>query len=189
MAVRGIFKFAMAGRGTGGFNVTFQNAERVKRIINEVEDGLRQEANKEMRDAAQRIAKSLIPDMKSMAAMSPVAIAPALADTARAKRDRLVMVQVGGVNPKLSGFKPYKRASGRNINKGSREDTSRNIRGTLAWGSELGPYPGSEINRYGVPRRESGYWVQPAIQSNLDRAKAEYEEALDEIIRTKSRYR
>lgn len=189
MAVRGIFSFGMPGRGSGGFNVAFQNLELVRDILGEVESGMQDQANKEMRDAAQQIAKSLIPAMKSMAAMSPMPIAPALAETARAKRDRMVVVQVGGVNPKLSGFKGYRRAGRRNIGGGARESNSRNYRTTLAWASEMGPYPGSAINRFGVPRRESGYWVQPAIQSNLDRAKAEYEAALDKIVRTRSRYR
>lgn len=188
------FAFGMPGRGSGGFNVVFQNADVVKRIMGDIEDGMRKESNKELRDAAQGIARSLIPSIKGMAAMSPNPIAKAMAETARAKRDRLVMVQVGGVNPKLSGFKSgvgIKRASGRTMSKlaGGRAKTSRSYRTTLAWASEMGPYPGSAFNRFRVPRRESGYYVQPAINANMDRAKAEYADALNKLIRERSKYR
>ncbi len=47
----------------------------------------------------------------------------------------------------------------------------------------------SAFNRFRVPRRESGYYVQPAINANMDRAKAEYAEALNKLIRERSKYR
>lgn len=47
------FSFGMPGRGSGGFNVVFQNADVVKRIMGDIEDGMRKESNKELRDAAQ----------------------------------------------------------------------------------------------------------------------------------------
>lgn len=188
------FSFGMPGRGSGGFNVSFQNADTVKRILGDIEDGMRKEANKELRDAAQQIARSLIPSIQGMAAMSPMPIAKKMAETARAKRDRLVVVQVGGVNPKLSGFRSgvgSRRASRTTKSQlaGGRSATSRNYRTTLAWASEMGPYPGSAFNRFRVPRRTSGYYVQPAINANMDRAKAEYSEALNKLIRERSRFR
>ena len=70
-----------------------------------------------------------------------------------------------------------------------RQGTSRNYRTTLAWASEMGPYPGSAYNRFKVPRRPSGYYVQPAVNANVERAKREYAAALDKLIREKSRYR
>lgn len=190
----GTFGFGMPGRGGGGFNVTFQNAERVKEILSDIEDGMRSEANKELRAASKKIAASLIPSIKAFAAMSPMPIARALAATARPKSDRLVMVQVGGVNPKLRGFEKnvgIKRASARTrkVMASGRQGTSRNYRTTLAWASEMGPYPGSAYNRFKVPRRPSGYYVQPAVNANLERAKREYSDALDKLIREKSRYR
>ena len=190
----GLFRGGMSGRGGGGINVTFQNAERVKEILSDIEDGMRKDANKELRDAAGEIARTLIPSIKAFAAMSPMPIAKAMADTARVKRDRLVSVQIGGVNPKLSGFKRgvgIVRATPRtqSMLKGGRPGTSANYRTTLAWASELGPYPGSAWNRFRVGRRESGYYVQPAIKANLRRAIKEYESALDKLIRERSRYR
>lgn len=183
----GNLSFGMPGRGPGGFRVTFQNGEALSRAFAKIESGLRKQAQGEMRTAAQEIAKSLIPSIKAFAAMSPMPIAPALADTAMAKRDRMVMVQVGGRNPRLSGFKRgvgIKRATERTTVKlkGGRPGTSANYRTTLAWASEKGPYPGSKWNRYRVPRRESGYYVAPAINSHLRRAIREYEIALDKII-------
>lgn len=190
----GSFGFGMPGRGSGGFNVTFQNAALVKRILNDIEDGMRSEANRELRGAAKEIARSLIPSIKAFAAMSPMPIARAMAYTARPKSDRLVMVQVGGVNPTLRGFKRnvgIKRATARTrtIMASGRQGTSRNYRTTLAWASEMGPYPGSAYNRFKVPRRPSGYYVQPAVNANVERAKREYAAALDKLIREKSRYR
>lgn len=190
----GLFRGGMPGRGGSGINVTFQNAERVKEILSDIEDGMRKDANKELRDAAGGIARSLIPSIKAFAAMSPMPIAKAMAETTRVKRDRLVSVQIGGVNPKLSGFKRgvgIMRATPRtqSMLKGGRPGTSANYRTTLAWASELGPYPGSAWNRFRVGRRESGYYVQPAIKANLRRAIKEYESALDKLIRERSRYR
>ena len=190
----GLFQGGMSGRGGGGINVTFQNAERVKAILNDIEDGMRKDSNRELRDAAGAIARTLIPSIKAFAAMSPMPIAKAMADTTRVKRDRLVSVQIGGVNPKLRGFKSgvgIKRASERTMSKlkGGRPGTSRNYRTTLAWASEMGPYPGSVWNRFRVGRRESGYYVQPAIKSNMGRVIKEYESALDKLIRERSRYR
>lgn len=190
----GDFSFGQGKSGGSGFRVTFQNLDLLNRKVAELENGLRVQANKEMRDAAQNIARSLIPSIQAMAAMSPNPIAPALAATARAKRDRMVMVQIGGVNPKLSGFKRgvgIKRMSPttRSRLKGGRDATSRNYRTTLAWASEMGPYPGSAFNRFRVPRRESGYYVQPAINASMDRAIKEYSDAIERIILGRSDYR
>jgi hypothetical protein len=179
-------------RGSGGFYVTFQNVDYVRSVMAEIEDGLQKTESKNLRQAAKTIAAEvLIPALSTAAGSSGVPLAPAFADTARPKADRVVMVQVGGVNPKIRGFRAYKRAGsgkGRKSKQTVRDSTSRNYRTTLAWGSELGPFPGSKVNHYAAPR-SSGHWVRPGTQKAIPEAKARYEAAIAEIIARSSRYR
>jgi hypothetical protein len=128
-----------------------------------------------------------------------------MAETARPKRDRVIAVQVGGVNPPLSGFRRgvgIKRAGGRvgggtrQMNGSVRRDaTSRTFRTTLAWGSEFGPLggrrqptrgnnvPASAVNHYKVPRRyPKGYWVLPAVEDVRVKARDQFRAAVDQII-------
>ena len=178
--------FSGATSTGGGFYVTWQNIDLITSILSEVEDSLRKQETKELRASAKQIAKDVvIPALKRSAAASPVPIAPAFADTARPKSDRVVMVQIGGVNPKLSGFKSHvgtRRAKkGAGSLKGGREATSKNYRTTLAWGSELGPYPGSKHNHYAVGRSTS-WWVRAGTQEAIPGALERYEYALSKII-------
>ena len=81
---------------------------------------------------------------------------PKMADTIRPKADRLPIVRIGAVNPKLSGFKARKRGSGtrRNMNPAG-------YKGSLAWGIEFGPHPASSRSVYGRPRNDRGYVLGP----------------------------
>lgn len=200
-------RFTMPGRGGGGFRVDFYGADALqealdsmgKELVWDDNGGLvpqRLAANREMRAAAKSIAHDLlVPQMKRTARSAPVKIARAMAETARAKSDRLIMVQVGGVNPPLSGFKRgvgVKRAKG--VTSSGRDATSRTYRTTLAWGSEFGPkggrrlpsrgrnIPAREVNHYKVPRSERGYWVVPAVENVRQRAVDRWEDALTRII-------
>lgn len=82
-----------------------------------------------------------------------------MADTARAVNDRLPVVKVGKVNPKLSGFKRTKNRT--------------YARGQLGYGSEYGPLGGARkgkhrglgVNYYGKPRADRGYWITYAVGS------------------------
>lgn len=192
----GRFTFFGQNRGSGGMYVTWENLDVVRIILANTEDGLRTTANREMRQGTVKIANEVvIPALKQSAASSGVPIAPAMADTMRAKSDRVVTVRVGAVNPKLSGFKRgvgegrAKKTGNQHLKWGSA--TSRNYRTTLAWGSEMGPGSTSHGNHYAVARNESGYWVQPGINSNgtLEKVKAAYAKLLDSIIEKYSRYR
>ena len=191
------------GRSTGGVFVTFENLDKVNAILNEVEDALRKTANGAMREGAKDIANSIvIPQLKRAARSSPIRISRALAETARAKSDRVVMVQIGGVNPALEGFKRgvgEGRANGRKTSTG-RVSTSRTWRTTLAWGSELGPWPdgraprkdgkrGAPVNHYRAARNESGYWVQPGTQNAIPAAHKAYAVLIESIITKHSRFR
>lgn len=196
-----------SGRSTGGMSLTWINGREVQKRMEQIADGLawddsgnlisrKTAANRELRTAAKSIATDiLIPQMKRTARTAPDKIARAMAETARAKSDRIVVVQVGGVNPPLRGFKRgvgHKRARGRTMSTG-RDSTSRNWRTTLAWGSEFGPWPGGRavkadksrggfVNHYRVARTSRGYWVIPAITDVMGKAQARYGEAVDDII-------
>jgi hypothetical protein len=192
----GVLSGAGGGRSSGGFSATWQNIDLVNRILSEIEAELKPTANKEMRKGSKRIAQDvLIPALTMSAYSSGVPIAPAMAGTMRAKSDRVVTVVVGGVNPKLSGFKAgvgAKRAKkGAGGLKGGRAATSRNYRTTLAWGSELGPYPGASHNHYAISRSERGHWVQPGVRApgTLTAVKDAYADLLNLIIAKYSRYR
>ena len=127
-----------------------------------------------LRDGSQQIAqRDLIPELKKGAAASGVPIAPAMADTARARADRIVVVKVGAVNPKgLSGYRPRSRGTG------------KNYRTNLALGSNYGPTD-PDVNHYAVGRTRSGHWVQPTVNSNgtHKRVQDAYRRLLADILR------
>jgi hypothetical protein len=210
MALVGGRRFTQSGRDSGGFNVEFDGVAYVQMKMARIGDGLtwnrdgtdlipsRTAANRELRDAAGEIARDLlIPQMKRTARSAPVPIARAMAETARVKRDRVIAVQVGGVNPPLSGFRRgvgVKRAQGRTGGK-MRRPTSRTFRTTLAWGSEFGPLggrrqpsrgnnvPGGPVNHYKVARNyPRGYWVLPAVEDIRSKALQRFKRAVDEVV-------
>lgn len=193
-------RFDFSGRGShltggtqgGGFYVAMMNAETVNAIVASVGRQMKTATNSQIRDAAKDIAARVVKPALDTAKMEAT---PRIAKhmEVRARRDRLVGVQIGSVNPKgLKGFRANKSES-----KGGRT--------TLAWGSELGPRggrrsggrPGSRpprgVNHYGVPRRRGGYWVQPTVQKVIPQVVKEYNEAIYEIwqwaIRSKPRSR
>ena len=212
MARAGWADMRASGRGSGGFGVSWYGADGLQEALGRFADELvwddngglvprRLAANREMRAAAQAIGRDLlIPQMKRTARSSPTKIARAMAETARAKSDRLIMVQVGGVNPALSGFRRgvgVKRANGRSSSSG-RDASSRTFRTTLAWGSEFGPaggrrqpsrgdnIPARPVNHYRVPRLNPdggrGYWVLPAVENVMVKAQDRWEDALNAIV-------
>jgi hypothetical protein len=201
---------SMGGRDSGGFVVQWYGDDALRETLDSISTdlmafddngnylGARTAANREMRQAAKKIAQDLlIPQIKRTARSSPVKISRAMAETARAKTDRMVAVQVGAVNPPLSGFRRgvgVKRAGGRTGGRG-RDASSRTFRTTLAWGSEFGPkggrrqpsrgnnIPRGEVNHYKVPRNESGYYVLPAVENVMSRVGEYWDDALDRIFR------
>lgn len=190
-----------SGRSSGGFQASWQNVSLVesalKKITNDIaandaRTAVRSIASSHLRKEVKKIAEDeVVPALHRSAAASPTRIAKHM--SIRAKADRFVSVQIGGANPKgLVGFKPYigaSRAEGRTITAGKRAKTSRTYRTTLAWGSEFGPHPESKVNHYGLPRSEKGYWVQPGVNSVMDRVRDKYADALQDMIDKFSRRR
>lgn len=119
---------------------------------------MQRELRKQVRIMANDV---IVPALKQKAQATGHPLDARMADTARAVNDRLPVVKVGYVNPKLSGFK--------------RTATTRRkyARGQLAYGSEYGPKGGARagrhdglgVNYYGKPRNERGYWIYWAINS------------------------
>jgi len=147
-------------------------------------------AKGQLRQGTKTIANDyLIPELKATAASSGVPIAPAMAATARTRTDRLVVVTIGRVNPKLSGFKSAVGIA--KAEKQGRKRHSQSMRTSLAWGSDLGPHPSNPGNPYGVPRNEQGYWVRATIARPdvFQTVKEKYQELLGQILNDYGRYR
>ncbi len=93
-----------------------------------------------------------------------------MAETVRTKADRMPVVRIGAVNPKLSGWR-----SGRPEN--------RRYRGSLAWGIERGPGPGRP-NRYRQPRSGRGYILGPNMALIADRVLPRYRQLVYRALQT-----
>ena len=154
------------GSRRGGFDVTIEGVEDVIAVLREIEDGYLKETNKKLRRYTRLLANTeLIPALKLSAAYSDVPIAVAMADTARVKSDRIVVVKIGTTNPKLSGFKSgigegKARVRKHKISGTSITSSSQSYRTTLAFGSDRGPM--GDINYYSVPRARS-HWVMRTL--------------------------
>lgn len=118
---------------------------------------MQRELRKQVKVMSDRV---IIPALRRQALATGDPLTIAMAATARAKQDRLPIVKVGAVNPKVSGFK--------------RTEVSRRprARGQLAWGSERGPWDhdapsgiGRKTGAYARARNPRGYWVYWAISS------------------------
>lgn len=117
---------------------------------------------RELRKRSREMSNEVIlPAIREAASASGSLFNARIGDTARAVNDRLPIVKVGKVQPKLSGWKYVKQAE------------RSTMRGTLAYGSEYGPKGGARkgkhkglgVNYYGKPRNDRGYWITPAINS------------------------
>lgn len=128
-------------------------------------------ATGELRAGTKAIANDLlIPELKAAAAASGVPIAVAMANTARARADRVVVVKIGAANPKLSGFRRGKDAK---------------YRTGMAWGSELGG------EHYGVARNGAGYWVRPLVTGTelFGKTRDAYDDLIGRILAKYGRHR
>lgn len=145
--------------------------KEVQRFLkDQIADKDLKESTGKLRAGSKAIAEELIlPELKAAAARSGVPIAGRIADTARAKADRVVVVKIGATNPKLSGFRRGK-------------DTK--YRTGMAWGSEQGGL------RYGVSRNEAGYWVRPLMTGSdtWRKVRDRYQALLADILAEYGRY-
>lgn len=136
--------------------------------LDELGETVRKTENARMRAAAFAISSRLVPSVRSAVASSPAPQAGAVAATTKAKRDRMVVVQVGGTNPKLSG---WRRSAG-----------NKRWRGSVAWGVEKGNYPGTR-NEYRVGRSR-GYGIGPRLEQITEDTAEEYTQVVLDIARS-----
>lgn len=102
----------------------------------------------------------IVPALRAQANTTGDKLTGRMAATARGKSDRLPVVKVGAVNPKISGFRR------------TQSGVRNRARGALAWGSERGPWApdapsglGKRVGRYARPRNPGGYWIGQAISN------------------------
>lgn len=167
----------MAVGSGAGFVVDFSDTKQLLEDLNDARDALNAlddlrgvrgyspagtRMMRELRKQTQVMARQvIIPAVQERGRATGYTLDARMADTARAMNDRLPVVKVGAVNPKVSGFK--RTAVG----------DRKYARGQLAWGSEKGSKGGAKrgrhaglgVNYYGHQRVEPGRWIYWAINS------------------------
>lgn len=111
--------------------------------------GDRRALNAELRQHSKAIATDLLPEVRAAVAKSPAPQARKMAATARVHSDRVPVIVVGKVNPKLSGFR----------RRGQSAAEAKRRRGSLAAGVLQGGKGGrrdtkADENYYRIPRNE-----------------------------------
>lgn len=148
------------------FNPNKDDITSFLRRLDELDTTVKKRENAKMRGAARAISERLVPTVASAVRRSPAPQAGAVAATTKAKSDRMVVVQVGARNPKLSGWR--------------RNGNNRRWRGSVAWGVEKGSYPGTR-DEYGIPRSSRGHGIGPALNDISEQVADDYAEVLVEI--------
>lgn len=162
----------MAGtRGAPGaaFTIELQGLESVLADLQYFSRDVKRLVNGELRRESKMIATAALPVIRGLVARGRPPQSEKMADTVRARYDRVPMVAVGAVNPRLSGFR-------------SRRPTSARAKGSLAWGVEKGPAGGPRTrprNVYGVPRSSRGYALGPGSARIADAVVPAYARALE----------
>lgn len=138
---------ASGARGTGGafFAVRIEGVDGVLRDLRNLDRDIQALVSKPLRRDARAIGDAALPLVRRLTAAAPAPQSDKMAATVRAKTDRKIVIVLGAVNPKLSGFK-------------ARSAGSKRAKGSLAWGVELGPKGGPRRHSRGGPRRRSNVY-------------------------------
>jgi hypothetical protein len=111
-------------------------------------------ANSMLRAAAARLADEAARDtFAPMVSAHGGPQGPALSDTLRPKVDRIPLVRVGAVNPKLKGPRTkagFRHTFAKQSRKHPRTSTGNPVRSSMAWGAEFGPKQPGRKNPYGT---------------------------------------
>lgn len=145
--------------GKGGLSIELEGIFETLKAVQGVEADLRPGVNNELRDAAEGAAGELLVDLQASAASSGVPVASRVASSARVKRDRVPVVQIGG-----------------SARVGARGAPAA----VLAWGSEQGPK--GDVNHWGVPP-SSGYWIAPAVERAGPKVVDRFKRAVADVFR------
>lgn len=126
-------------------------------------------ANADLRYRARMLADDLArTTVAPLLRSAPAPQGAKIADTLRAKSDRMPVVIIAARNPRLSGWRPGRAGNSR-------------WRGSIAWGVERGP--ASPVNRYRIPRRPGGYVLGPNKQLIADRSRDRYRGIVADALR------
>jgi hypothetical protein len=154
------------------FSIELQGLDSLLDDLKHFQADIRKLVNGELRRESKEIATAALPTVRRLVAAGRTPQSRKMADTARAKSDRMPIVRIGAVNPKLSGFR-----------RGSNSDR---MRGSLAWGVEKGPAGGPRgrlrSNVYGVPRSSGGYVIGPHVGTIADAVVPAYADALERAM-------
>jgi hypothetical protein len=125
-------------------------------------------ANAELRQQAKKLADRTAADIvKPLVMRGPVPQSRKMADTIRPKLDRMPVIRIGAVNPKLSGYK--KRGNPR-------------WRTAIAHGIEYGGY--KRRNLYKLPRTTRGYVIGPNMNRIARAVLPQYEDLVYVALQT-----
>ena len=144
---------------------------------------LDKETQGRVRDAAQPVSKRLAGQIIMFGHSSPTPQTALVLQSMTTPRDRLIRVDIGG--PKKVGRKYGQKMS--KSGKGKVGGTGAPA-GELLWGSEYGSHDGVDrngrryTNRFVAPKKESGYWLNPAVEYYTPVVAQEYISIVQGII-------
>lgn len=170
-----------SGRGVYAITIEPLALKSLISLLNALD---KETANK-VRDAAQPLSKRLAGQLYQFGDSSPTPQTKLVMQSITTPRDRLVRVDIGGA--KKVGRKYGGTAS--KSGKGNKVSQASAPAGALLWGSEFGSDPGidsigrSYTNRFIAPRRESGYWIAPAVGHYIPILAKEYTEMIKLVIK------
>jgi len=187
----------MVQRGGGSLDIHYTGLDSALRILGSSRDGLqmldpstRRMANSQLRFGSKQIGLQLMPYVEGLVAGGAAPQAQAMSKTLTTKSDRMVVIMVGGKNPKgmsKAAAARLRRTGGdppAGVLRGWRSGKAGNKRwkGSLAWGVERGAFPGTP-DRYKVGRSGTGH----VLGSNLDaigaRAIPPYTELVRDVLK------
>lgn len=164
------FTPAGAKGANASFSVEYEGVYEALGMLKNLRQDLRRLANGDLRRESQQIGEAVRPFIEQLVASSPAPQADEVAKTVRTKSDRMVVLRIGAVQPTgLSGWRRGRAGNAR-------------WKGSIAWGVEHGPYPGSP-NYYKVGRNNAGYAIGPNMGRIEQRIKPEYEKLLVHTLR------
>lgn len=147
-------------------------------LVKDLKGPLWRSTNNELRGEAMEIAKTVEPLIADVVRSSRAPQAAAFVPTVRAKRDRVPVVAIGAINPKLRKF----------TRRGAGPEASRRRRGSMAHGILFGPAGGhrtaaTPVNYYRIPRDEG--FLSRALAENgpvLEAATRAYLDAFQTVM-------
>lgn len=172
-----------ATKGQGSFRIEVE-PYALKNLISTL-NLLDKETQGRVRDAAQPLSKRLAGQLMQFGSNSPTPQTKLVLLSMLTPRDRLIRVDLGG--SKKVG-RPYGGTASKS-GKGNKVGRSAAPAGVLLWGSEYGSLFGVDSagrkysNRFKAPRKNSGYWINDAVDYYTPIVAKEYIELVQNLIK------